>query len=73
MPKTSANTSVGTKKGNMTFEFLIVLFELFVTQRTKITQYIPQNTNSASKSCDCNLLIGYSQGGTYAQNKGAAY
>ena len=31
MPKTSVNTRVGTKKGNMTLEFLMLKDELFVT------------------------------------------
>ena len=34
--------SVGTKKGNMNFEFLILNYELFVTKGTKIAKDVPQ-------------------------------
>ena len=42
VPKTSANTVVGTRKGNMNFEFLILNYELFVTMGTKIAKDVPQ-------------------------------
>lgn len=33
---------VGTRKGNMNFEFLILNYELFVTMGTKIAKDVPQ-------------------------------
>ena len=64
---------VGTRKGNMNFEFLILSYELFVTMGTKIANDVPQYAYCSTQDGDGDLLIDDSHRGTCAQNKGAAH